>query len=71
MAKRLNLLPKATMARILSANGAKRVSEAAMAEMAEVLEKKGLDIARKAIKNAQHAGRKTVLDSDVKLALKE
>ena len=71
MAKRLNILPKAAMARILKANGAKRVSEGAMAAMAELLEKKGLDISRKALQNALHAGRKTVLASDIKLALKE
>lgn len=71
MAKRLNILPKAAMARLLKENGAKRVSEAAMVAMADVLEKKGLEISRKAIRNAQHAGRKTVLDSDIKLALKE
>jgi len=71
MAERINILPKAAMARILTAHGAKRVSEGAMAEMAAVLEKEGLEIARKAIRNAQHAGRKTVLDSDVKLAVKE
>jgi len=70
MAKRINILPKAAMARILTAHGAKRVSEGAMAQMAEVLEKEGLEIARKAIRNAQHAGRKTVLNSDVKLAVK-
>ena len=42
-----------------------------MAEMAEALEKVALELARKAIRNAQHAGRKTVLDSDVKLAVKQ
>lgn len=70
MSKRVNLLPKAGMARVLQKHGAKRVSEEAMAEMADVLEKEGLELSRKAIKNAQHAGRKTVLGSDVKLAVK-
>lgn len=71
MAKRTTILPKAPMARILVNAGAKRVSTEAMEAMVEALERVGLEISEQAIKNAKHAGRKTVHDSDVKLAVKQ
>lgn len=66
--KRSTIIPKAPIARILMNAGAKRVS----AEAASVFTDKLEDIARKiaadAVMIAKHAGRKTVHDSDIKLA---
>jgi histone H3/H4 len=51
--------------------GAKRVSEDAMDEMAKVLEEKLIDISKEAALLAKHAGRKTILDEDVRIAKKK
>ena len=69
--KRATIIPKAPVARIILDSGAKRVSEEAIDAVVEILEKKGEEIAKKAILNSKHAGRKTVHDSDIKLASKQ
>lgn len=56
--------------RLIRKAGAKRVSEEACEALIEVLEEKALGIAKKANEFAQHANRKTVVGSDVKLAVK-
>ena len=63
-------LPLATVDRLMRKAGAKRVSEGAARAMAEVVEERALVIAAEAAKLAEHAGRKTVQDVDVKLASK-
>jgi len=63
-------LPLATVDRLMRRAGAKRVSESAARAMAEVVEEQALVIAAEAAKLAEHAGRKTVQDVDVKLASK-
>lgn len=70
MGKRLTAIPKAPVARILMNAGAKRVSADAVNAFTEVLEAKGMEIAKQAVKIAHHAGRKTIHDSDIKLAQK-
>ncbi|KXA97300.1 histone [candidate division MSBL1 archaeon SCGC-AAA259I14] len=62
-------LPVAAVDRIIRRAGGQRVSEGAAVELAEVLEEKGLGIAKEAVKLSEHAGRKTVRDTDVRLAL--
>ncbi|HIH19120.1 TPA: histone family protein [Candidatus Micrarchaeota archaeon] len=62
------ILPKAPVEKLIREAGADRVSDSAAAELAEVLEKIGLEISHRAIKYAKHAGRKTVTAADIKLA---
>ena len=61
------IIPSAAMERILRKCGAKRVSEEAKKAFAEILEDKGTKIGEQALKIARNCGRKTVLDSDVKM----
>ncbi len=68
--KRDTALPKAPCARILMLAGAKRVSQEAMDAFCEVLEAVAEDIGKKAIEHANHAGRKTVHDTDIRLAVR-
>lgn len=63
-------LPIAAVDRIIRKAGARRVSESAARELAEVLEDYALDIASEASELASHAGRKTVRDTDIRLASK-
>ena len=69
--KRTTLVPKAPVARILMNAGAKRVSANAVDVFAEIIEDIGKKISQRAAKIAQHSGRKTVQDGDVKLSAKE
>ena len=59
------------MEHIFKKAGAERVSLEAQSALRDVLEEKGRQIAVRAAKFAQHAGRKTVKSSDVKLAGKD
>ncbi len=64
------ILPLAAMEKLLKKCGAPRVSEDAKEAMKEVLELYGEDIGQKAVRLAQHSGRKTVKGADIKLAVK-
>jgi len=64
------LLPEAAMERVLKKAGSKRVSSDAKQTLREALEEKAMIICDKAIKFAQHSGRKTIKAEDIKLALK-
>lgn len=68
--KRTKILPLAAMEKLLKNCGAPRVSEDAKAAMKEVLEDYGEQIGQKAVRIAQHSGRKTVKAADIKLAIK-
>ena len=64
------ILPLAAMEKLLKKCGAPRVSEDAKEAMKEVLENYGEDIGQKAVRIAQHSGRKTIKGTDIKLAVK-
>jgi histone H3/H4 len=61
-------LPVAAVDRIIRKSGAKRVSEDAATALSEVLEERAIVIAGEAAKLAEHAGRRTVRDVDIRLA---
>lgn len=61
-------LPLAPVERILKKAGAPRVSRKAAEEFASVLEDIASELAEECAALAKHAGRKTVLAEDVKLA---
>jgi histone H3/H4 len=67
----MTILPRLPFERILKKAGAKRVSDEALEEIAEVVEEKIFKIAEEAVKLAKHAGRKTIFASDIKLARKK
>ncbi|KXA95610.1 histone [candidate division MSBL1 archaeon SCGC-AAA259I09] len=64
-------LPIAAVDRIIRRVGGQRVGESAARELAEVLEEKGMEIAGEATTLAEHAGRKTVRDEDIRLAMRK
>lgn len=69
MSKRL--LPLAAMGKILKEAGADRVSDKAKIALKNVVEEITEKIAVSSVRLASHAGRKTVKEGDVKLALKQ
>ena len=56
--------------KIMREAGAFRVPDDAKEALADVLEQKALIIAQEAKKLAEHAGRKTVTEKDIRLAVK-
>lgn len=62
-------LPVHNVEKIIRDAGAERVGEDASRELARSLEAIGLEISRKAILMAEHAGRRTVNEDDIKLAV--
>ena len=65
------LIPLAAMEKILKQGGAERVSDKAKVALKNAIEDIANGIASKAIKLANHAGRKTVKSEDIKLAVKD
>ncbi len=63
-------IPLTTVARVMKKAGARRVGQDAAQAMAELVEERALVIATEAVKLAEHAGRKTVRDVDIRLAAK-
>ncbi len=57
------------MDKIMREAGAERVADDAKEALALVLEQKGKEIAQEAKKFAEHAGRKTIIDKDIQLAI--
>lgn len=56
--------------RIIKKAGAKRISDDAVRELALILESRSADIMKEALKVSEHAGRRTVMRKDVKMARK-
>ncbi len=65
------LLPLAAMEKILKQGGADRVSDKAKVALKNAIEDIAGEISAKAIKLANHAGRKTIKAEDIKLAVKD
>ena len=63
-------LPLAVVKRLMKKAGAKRVSKTAANELINIFENQMLEVTREATKLAEYAGRRTVRDSDVRLAVK-
>ncbi|HDJ96698.1 MAG TPA: histone [Candidatus Aenigmarchaeota archaeon] len=61
-------LPLTPLERILKKAGSKRVSKSGAEAFAEVLTEYALKLSKEAVKFAEHAGRKTLLERDVKMA---
>jgi histone H3/H4 len=61
--------PLATMDKIIRKVGRVRVSKGAAMELSEVLEAYGMDLAKEAIKLAEHRRAKTVTEVDIKAAV--
>ncbi len=61
-------IPIAPLERLIRKAGAPRVSVTAAEELRDVLEERAYEIVHRAIKLAEHAGRKTVTREDIKLA---
>ena len=68
MAQRKSAIPKSAVATLFLDAGAPRVSKEAVQELLAELERRALELGAKAVKAAQHAGRKTVTADDVRLA---
>jgi len=64
-------LPLAALDRIIRKSSGLRVSESAAKELGLVLEAEGEKISRQAGEFAKHAGRKTIIDADIKLAVRK
>ncbi|MGM5488314.1 MAG: histone family protein [Nanobdellota archaeon] len=67
---RKTLLPKAPFGRILTDNGAARISHEGLHAFTRLVEERATAIAKKALELAHHSGRRTVQAKDVKLAKK-
>ncbi len=67
------LLPLAAMEKIIKkvGGGDIRVSDKAKSALKSVVEEKAEEIAERAWRLATHAGRKTVKEGDIKLAVKQ
>jgi histone H3/H4 len=71
MGRKTSTIPKAPLARILIKMGAKRVSDDSLEAFSEILTEIGTQISEQAVKIAKHSGRKTILDTDIRLAAKQ
>ncbi|ATU07544.1 histone family protein [Methanohalophilus portucalensis] len=65
----MTIIPVAPVGRVIREAGAERISENASAELARILEEYGIKISNEAIALARHAGRKTVKEEDIKMAV--
>lgn len=64
-------LPLAPLERLLKKAGARRVSKSAVEEFADVLADYARNLSTQALAFAKHAGRKTIIPADVRLAKKK
>ena len=59
---------RARIEKVIRDAGAHRVSAGAIDRLNEIVTNKGMEIAKYAVEIARHYGRKTVKESDIKLA---
>ncbi len=64
-------LPHYAMEKILKQSGAVRVSDTAAIVLRETVVERAFAIAKRAVLLAEHAGRRTILADDIKLAAKK
>jgi len=64
-------LPLAAVDRIIRKATGVRVSESAAKELSAYLEEEGMKVSNAAATFSKHAGRKTITDEDIRLALKK
>ncbi|MBU0457295.1 MAG: histone [Nanoarchaeota archaeon] len=70
MAKK-RFLSHNAMDKIMREAGGLRVSDDAKIALADILEQKALEISAEAKKLAEHAGRKTITEKDIRLVVKQ
>lgn len=70
MPRKRSIIAAAPMAEILKQAGAERVSEKAAIALANVVKDIAFEVAKDAVKFANHADRKTVKRRDIELARK-
>ncbi|MHA1214108.1 MAG: histone family protein [Candidatus Hodarchaeales archaeon] len=68
MKNKMTGFASARIEKIIREAGARRVSADAINRLNEILTDYGLNIAKYAVEIARHSGRKTVKESDIKLA---
>ena len=71
MPKNKSIIPNAPVARLMKSSGARRVSAQAVQEMSTHIQSEGMDLARKAVALAKHAGRSTVNTEDIRLSKRQ
>lgn len=64
-------IPLAPLERILRRAGARRVSKSAVKEFSQVLADYTSDLSAEALALANHAGRKTIIAADIRMARKK
>lgn len=64
-------IPLAAMERIIEQAGAERISEDAKEELKKICSELARRYGERSIRFAEHAGRKTVKDEDIKLAVRQ
>ncbi len=64
-------IPDSSIDRIIRKSGASRVSKSAIVALRKELEEYGLNIAKKALEIAHYAGKKTLEENDIILAIRK
>jgi histone H3/H4 len=64
------IIPKAPVIKIMENAGAKRVSDNGAESLVETLIAYAVQVSERAVKIAEHSGRKTVQAGDIRLAVK-
>jgi len=65
------LIPKLPLARLIKEHTELRLSDGALEELSLYLEECGKSIAELSVLFSKHAGRRTIMEKDVTLAIKE
>jgi histone H3/H4 len=71
MPKKTTVIPSAPLAVIIKKAGAARVADAAARELGSYLMEYAAQTARQAVEISKNAGRKTVNESDIRIAAKK